>query len=174
MWLQTPHRDILPMSLHSLRKVLEAEQLNEYQSWSTVKSHSKPRHWDKGDVKVQHSKAITKIYGSHCSSCLHQWSRMEYAKLSRNSQKPAGCFSCLHQSCPPDPCQRLPPFTCNDRHLRGTLTGNTCCHLPLNSLQTFHVLEIFCRSADVEVLLLPRKQYPIFKNVITMTGKSSN
>lgn len=95
-------------------------------------------------------------------------------KTSGDSQKPAGCFSCLHQSCPPDPCQRLPPFTCNDRHLRGTLTGNTCCHLPLNSLQTFHVLEIFCRSADVEVLLLPRKQYPIFKNVIIMTGKSSN
>lgn len=30
--------------------------------------------------------------------------------------------------------QWLELFTCSDRHLRGPLSRNTCCHLALNSL----------------------------------------
>lgn len=98
------------------------------------------------------------------SSCLCLWITIEYSKLRRNSQRRLATSTvCTGAALLIDPCQWLWLLTCSDRHLRGALTGNTCCNLEVNSPQAFHVWEIFCKSADVARLLLPRKQYPIFR-----------
>lgn len=98
------------------------------------------------------------------SSCLCLWTTIEYSKVRRNSQRMLATSTvCTGAALLIDPCQWLWLLTCSDRHLRGALTRNTCCHLEVNSPQALHVWEIFHRSADVAGLLLPRKQYPIFR-----------
>ena len=94
-WLQAPWGKTLPMSC--IRSQESARNwAAEYKSLLTVKSYSKQCPCNKGNLKLQLAKAITKTYASHCSSCLCQWNKMEYSKVSRDSQKNAGTFSHLH------------------------------------------------------------------------------